>query len=373
MNLLLFNLKTDADDDVLGFTTDWINALARHFDEVFVITMAAGRVAVAPNVIVYSVGKEKDYSEARRAFEFYRILVSLLRRKRIDACFAHMMPLFSVMAWPLLAPRKIPTVLWFAHKATPFTLKAAHRLVDRVVTSVPAGFGLKSDKVVVVGQGITEEKFSHPRRGRNGGPFTIISVGRISAIKHLRELVDAVAEIARARGREAIRLVLLGDALTDKDKAYKEDLLRRIKETSLQDVVKFPGSVRHAKVANWLANSDLSINLSCTGAIDKAVIESLAMKTPVLVRNEAFAELFREGGVEQAPFLTGQEIPRLRSSIEAWMDVRKPCGDDDLDVLSKLVLSKHGLRGLASRISDVIKSLVEQQGKSGYEFQLHLR
>jgi len=29
-NLLLFNLKTDADDDILGFTTDWINALAPH-------------------------------------------------------------------------------------------------------------------------------------------------------------------------------------------------------------------------------------------------------------------------------------------------------------------------------------------------------
>ena len=39
--LLVFNLKTDASDDALGFTTDWVNAIATHWDRVFVITMTA--------------------------------------------------------------------------------------------------------------------------------------------------------------------------------------------------------------------------------------------------------------------------------------------------------------------------------------------
>ncbi|MBZ0286039.1 MAG: hypothetical protein K8I30_00385, partial [Anaerolineae bacterium] len=92
MKLLLFNLATDADDPVLGFTTVWINALARQCEQIDVLTMRAGRLALAENVRVFSVGGEKGDSEPRRAVEFYRILFDLLRRTRYDACFAHMQP-----------------------------------------------------------------------------------------------------------------------------------------------------------------------------------------------------------------------------------------------------------------------------------------
>ena len=71
MRLLLFNLATDADDPILGFTTGgsarWRSELnsSRHYD-------ARGQVEVPANVRVYSVGKEKGYSEPRRAIEFYQ-------------------------------------------------------------------------------------------------------------------------------------------------------------------------------------------------------------------------------------------------------------------------------------------------------------
>jgi hypothetical protein len=64
--LLIFNIKTDATDDVLGFTTDWINAIAAHWDRVFVITMAGGKIDVAENVRVFSLGQERNYSRPRR-------------------------------------------------------------------------------------------------------------------------------------------------------------------------------------------------------------------------------------------------------------------------------------------------------------------
>ena len=111
MRLLIFNLVTDMDDPVLGFTTTWINALAARCEAVDVITMKMGRLAVASNVRVYSVGKERDYSEPRRAVEFYRILFGLLRQHHYDACFAHMMQLFAVMAAPLLKLHRVPITL----------------------------------------------------------------------------------------------------------------------------------------------------------------------------------------------------------------------------------------------------------------------
>jgi len=114
--LLLFNLATDA-DDILGFTTAWINALASRMDAIDVVTMRVGRLAVGANVRVYSVGKELGYSEARRFIAFYRILWRLLRANHYDACFAHMQPLFAILGAPLLKLYRVPITLWFAHGA----------------------------------------------------------------------------------------------------------------------------------------------------------------------------------------------------------------------------------------------------------------
>ena len=75
IRLLLFNLLTDADDSNLGFTTQWINALAERCAAIDVVTMGVGRVDVADNVRVYTIGKERGYSDARRMVEFYRVLL----------------------------------------------------------------------------------------------------------------------------------------------------------------------------------------------------------------------------------------------------------------------------------------------------------
>src|SRR5262245_2885224 len=117
LRLLLFNLKTDADDSNLGFTTDWINALAPLCEYIDVVTMQSGRVTIADNVRVFSVGKERGYGDVRRTLEFYRILSRLLRERQYDVCFAHMMPLFAVMGAPLLKLWHVPVVLWYTHKA----------------------------------------------------------------------------------------------------------------------------------------------------------------------------------------------------------------------------------------------------------------
>ncbi len=98
MRLLLFNLATDVDDPVLGFTTSWIGALAKQVEVIHVITMRAGRVQVPGNVRVHSVGKEKGCSEFRRVLAFYRQLLRILRHDHIDACFSHMIPIFTILA-----------------------------------------------------------------------------------------------------------------------------------------------------------------------------------------------------------------------------------------------------------------------------------
>ncbi|MEM4205021.1 MAG: hypothetical protein QXS54_13215, partial [Candidatus Methanomethylicaceae archaeon] len=110
MRLLIFNMAMDLDDPLLEFVTYWVRSLAKRVEFIHVIAMRAGRIEVPENVRVYSVGKEKGYSEPRRAVEFYRLLFRILREDQIDACFSHMIPIFTVLAAPVLKAKGIPIV-----------------------------------------------------------------------------------------------------------------------------------------------------------------------------------------------------------------------------------------------------------------------
>lgn len=214
MNLLLFNLATDADDPILGFTTQWINRLAAHYDYIDVITMRAGRLALAPNVRVHSVGKERGYGEARRAVEFYRILARRLRDRRYAACFAHMMPLFAVMGTPLL--RGIPITLWYTHRQAHRTLQLATAVSHRVVTAAPDSFPLPTDKLRVIGHGIDTDFFA-PADHDPADNLYIVHVARLMPIKHQATLIRALPTcLMRTRSssatcrRRSIRLIGAG-------------------------------------------------------------------------------------------------------------------------------------------------------------------
>jgi glycosyltransferase involved in cell wall biosynthesis len=284
--LLLFNLATDADDPILGFTTVWINALAARCGQVNVLTMRAGRLAVAPNVQVYSVGKERGYSEARRALIFYRTLWRLLRANHYDACFAHMQPLFAILGAPLLKLHRVPVTLWFAHGVVTRRLRLAEKLVDQVVTASAESFRLASPKRQIIGHGIDTEQFAPPRFHTAKPPantFTLISVGRLHPIKRPDTLIDAV-ELLQRRGLQA-RLRLVGDVTNG---AYLEVLRERVTQAGLDDAVEFVGPLRFDQIATVYHQADAMVSASQTGSVDKVILEAMACGLPVITSNEAF-------------------------------------------------------------------------------------
>ena len=57
MHVLWFNLATDLDDPILGFTSSWIGEVATIVDSIHVITMRLGRVELPENVRIYSVSR----------------------------------------------------------------------------------------------------------------------------------------------------------------------------------------------------------------------------------------------------------------------------------------------------------------------------
>ena len=178
MRLLWFNLATDADDPVLGFTSRWIQAIATKVERIRVITMRAGRIELPENVRCDSVGKEAGYSRPRRIVEFYRILLEVLRNEPVDACFSHMVPLFTVLAAPLLRPKGVPIVTWYTHPSLTLQLRFAHRLSAQMVTSLPSSYPYDTDKLRVLGHGIDTDRFA-PDKTRPQLPVLILCAGRL--------------------------------------------------------------------------------------------------------------------------------------------------------------------------------------------------
>ena len=196
MNLLVFNLAMDADDAVHGHTTDWTNALARRCEHVSVITMRAGRLEVEPNVSVHSLGKEHGYSEPRRLARFYGLSHSVIADGRIDACFAHMAPLFTVLFAPQARLRKIPVLLWYAHASVTPTLRLAHAAADRCVSSTPAGFKIPSRKLFIVGQGVDVDHIQPPGTFSADYARTVVSAGRMTPVKRIDVMIEAIRVVA---------------------------------------------------------------------------------------------------------------------------------------------------------------------------------
>lgn len=292
MNLLLFNLATDADDPVLGFTTSWIQALAKHCDTIHIITMKQGRLELPDNVKVYSVGKEKGYSEPRRAIEFYRHLIRILANNRIDACFAHMIPLFAVMGAPLLKIKGIPIILWYAHGHVSPMLKLAGKLVNKIVTATPESCRLSSEKIQVIGHGINITQFYCESRkpSLSSKHIELLYVGRISPVKKIEVLVDALAMLIERNRELAFSLKIVGSAPDEEAKKYEKYLRDKVHELSIENAVIFAGGVPHKEVAEFYRNAHFILNPSQTGSMDKTLLEGICAGAIPITSNIAYKD-----------------------------------------------------------------------------------
>ncbi|MFZ8854400.1 MAG: glycosyltransferase, partial [Armatimonadota bacterium] len=288
MRLLLFNLATDADDPILGFTTRWIQALAKRVEFIHVITMRAGKIEVPENVRIYSVGKEKGYSEPRRAVEFYRHLFHILREDRIDVCFSHMIPIFTVLSAPVLKVEKIPIVTWYLHPNLTFILKLAHHLSDKMISALETSYPYRKDKLIVVGHGIDTDLFC-PDGSLPEEPPMILCVGRLSPVKDHPTLIQAAA-LLRERWGKLFRVVILGGSAGPKDEPYVRSLHQLVEELNLQDIVSFHPPVPQSALPNWYRRCTVLVNMTPTGSGDKVVWEAMACGRPCLAANEGFRE-----------------------------------------------------------------------------------
>jgi glycosyltransferase involved in cell wall biosynthesis len=225
-------------------------------------------------------------------------------------------------------------------------LKVADCMTDIAFTSTPEGYRLNSRKKTIVGQGIDVEKFKPNKIPHDN--FKIITVGRISPSKDYDTLIKAVEEL----NLQDIEVYIVGNAAVHSDIEYKKYLESEVKKRGLSAKIHFVGSKANKDLPELLQSQDLFINMSHTGSLDKAILEAMACGLPILTCNESVAGVL-ESKADLLMFNKG-DSHALANKIE----MIKSMDFDDRHKLSqdliKIVVEKHNLKGLVSKISKVL-------------------
>jgi glycosyltransferase involved in cell wall biosynthesis len=271
--LVFLTQRIDPAHPTLGVTAAKVRALAARVDEVTVLADHVVEGQLPANVHVRPFAAR---SQLLRGARFAAALESELELPpRPLAVVAHMVPLYAILAAPLVRPRRIPLLLWFTHWRLTRRLLMAERAATAVITVERRSFPLASPKVVPIGHGIDMEAFRCVER-EPAGRLRLLALGRTSPAKGLGTIVRA-AELAGAH------LELRGPSLTEEERR-EADRLRA-------HGARIEPPLRHEQIPALLAEKDVLVNNMREGALDKVVYEAAATCMPVLASNSGFADV----------------------------------------------------------------------------------
>jgi glycosyltransferase involved in cell wall biosynthesis len=266
--LIFATQKLDPGDPVLAATVPMVRALAARVDELVVLCDSAVPDAVPPNARVHAFGAA---TQVQRGARFEAALARELRRRPIGVV-AHMVPLYAVVAAPLVRPLGIPLVLWYTHWKAHAVVRAAERVCTAVASVDTRSFPFPSRKVHALGHGIDVDEFTCT--DEPPPPMRALVLGRYSPAKGLETIL-------RGAALAGVHVEVHGSDETFED--YRRDLDPQGAELS--------GPVPRTGVPALFARSHVLINNMRAGAPDKVVYEAAASCLPVLASNPVFDDL----------------------------------------------------------------------------------
>jgi glycosyltransferase involved in cell wall biosynthesis len=338
MRLLIITQKVDINDDNLSFFHRWIEKLSEKTERVYVICLSKGEYNLPENVEVFSLGKEKGNFKICQLLLLQWYLIKFL--SKIDGVFVHMCPIYVIASFPLAKIFRKKIILWFAHKNVGFELKLSEKLVDKILTASEESCRLKKRKKInVIGHGIDVNRFKPGKNNFKKESYTIFTAGRINPSKDLGTLVKAVDILIKEKNIKNLRVIIAGNPITEKEKKYLNEIKNLVKDKGLINIFNFIGSIPNYKMPEYYQSSDIFINLSHTGSIDKVVLEAMACEIPVLTCNESFDDI-----------LDNKYIFRKKNCRELADKIINLKNNNFKDNLRKIVIDNYNLDNLVRSV-----------------------
>jgi glycosyltransferase involved in cell wall biosynthesis len=353
MRLLLINFVMDSRSPVLAWQHSVATQLAARCERVVILTEHTGTCELPDNVQVRRVPRLLT-TPLRMLGAKWLMNVAVWRwcqRERFDAAFVHMNAEWVYRLVPCWRRFRLPVLLWYAHGTVTERLRRAHAHATCVVTSSPEGFRIPSPKVRVIGQGIDTALFAPA--GSRRDTATMVAVGRVSRRKSVDLMLETLAWL-KANSSTPFRLRIIGPTLTRDDGAYAAELAGIVRRRDLTDRVSFEGPRPLQELPEIYGSAFLHLNLSETGSMDKAILESLACGCQTLTSNESVFPLFTDFPElivrDRTPAALGAQICRAYDRRHATSP----------DRLRALVAGRHDLDSYAGRITSILTELTQK-------------
>lgn len=353
MRLLLINFAMDSGSPVLAWQQSVARRLAARCERLVILTEHTGSCELPDNVQLHRVPRVLT-TPLRALGAKWLMNVPVWRwceKERFDAAFVHMNAEWVYRLAPCWRQFGLPVLLWYAHGTVTGRLRRAHAHATCVVTSSPEGFRIRSPKVRVIGQGIDTDLFK-PSAPRPDTP-TIVAVGRVSRRKSVDLMLETLAWL-RSHAPHRFRLRVIGPTLTRDDSVYAAELAEIVRKRNLAGCVSFEGPRPMSELPEIYGSAFLHLNLSQTGSMDKAILESLACGCQTLTSNESVVSLFSDFPElvirNRTPEAIGAQICEAYERRHAIAP----------DRLRRLVAGRHDLDSYAERITSILAELTRQ-------------
>lgn len=284
--LIFATQKLDSRDSILAATVPKVYALAERVDELVVLCDSAEPGIARGNIRVHEFGSATQLARGAR---FAGALARELR-PRPDAFVAHMIPLYVVIAAPLLKPLRVRMALWYSHPTGHSLVRVAAAAADVILSVDATTFPLASSKLVAIGHGIDVGEFSCADGRTQHDGVRALALGRYSPIKGLDTILRGVA-LAAERGLH-VSVELHGVSGDERHRRHKRELEQLAGELGVEAV--FGDAVPRSEIPNLFAASDVLINATEGPSADKVVYEAAASCVPALASSSAFADLLPE-------------------------------------------------------------------------------
>ena len=291
--LVFLTQAVDPAHPALAATIPKIRALAARVDELVVLAQSAAATELPANVEVRTFGNS---SRLGRLARFER---ELARALPAAAVVAHMIPVYVLLAAPLVRPRRIPLLLWYTHWKASTQLRAAERLATAIVSVDRRSFPLESRKVRAIGHGIDLNEFACTERALQERVRALV-LGRYSPAKGITTILRGTGTL------DDVELTLHGAALNELERRHRDDVLAAFG-------IPLGDALPRAQLPELFARSDVLINNMEAGAPDKVVYEAAAACLPVLASNPVFDDLF-----EGYPLFFERESPESLAERLRW-------------------------------------------------------
>lgn len=335
-NLIIYNLATDLESDVLAAAHDWICEFSHIYDHVLVFSTIVGKTNLPSNCEVHQIGGRSIVGFSSAFKNLLKSIYTVWNLNGDRKVFYHMNHKAAIVVAPIFKLLKIKQIIWYSHSKYSFGLKFASFFVDYCVSTNSETFPFKSSKFRPIGHGIDQNKFNLKIRNNNESVnrTQIVASGRVVQIKNIEKMIEALKDMN-------ICLQLIG---SQPDSLYSEKLenLSEFNKVSIE----FLEPISFIEINKLY--SKFSFAMNCTPiSVDKAILEASMCGCIPISDN---ANVLKATGMYNFWMRTLEYIPLIRKQVQYLIQL------NDIDIqnlakeVSKKTSSNNGLEETIMRI-----------------------